>query len=43
MVVDQLNDINTALRGAYLEPNENIKKEKLEKFKNEVLPHNLGR
>jgi hypothetical protein len=42
MIVDQLNDINTAMRAAYFETDENVKKEKFEKVRNEVLPNHLG-
>ena len=42
MVVDQLADLQGLFRVANYEPNEEIKKEKMEKFEKEGLPNHFG-
>ena len=42
MIVDQMTDMAQAYRVAYyLEPNEELKKQKVEKFYNETVPQHL--
>jgi hypothetical protein len=43
MVVDQLNDLGAGMRAVQYETDENLKKEKLEKFKKETLPLHFGK